>query len=219
MTWAMMISGIFSRGVKDNEICSIDCDDPYMREGIEMCQGDQSVSVNEYNEACEPKYSWWLLSFIISVFTFPYSTLLKFLVSCGFGARTLRLKQNICLRTCFCGLKTLGSWILVIFICLSIIWLVAGIFFFDGARAAASWLVGIAESWVYWFFVWSFFFLYKYRKDKKQFEEEIGDFKSVDELPSKIVKHSIIKTIKVQQDGEIYAGNHEIKIEREQHQQ
>ncbi|CAM9874907.1 unnamed protein product [Pylaiella littoralis] len=172
LCWAFFITCVFEQQTnKDNQqICDGECEHTYI-DGTtleEMCASSNvSVSLEDYNSACDGVMPWFVLSFTIAACTVPYSTILKILATCG----CVQALPN-CVKNCF---ELLGAMVLGIFGCLSLVWLGVGITIsltLDGGMFMVVYLLGVAKSWMYWPLIAGVVFLCKYRKEKRRFEEQ-----------------------------------------------
>jgi len=86
-----------------------------------------------------------------------------------------------------------GTLVLYFMSIVSIILIAFGIFFFvqEGADSLGSWIIGVMESWVTWFFMWSPLFFWRYRADKQAFSDSFPGIKSVDQILTKEEREAI----------------------------
>ncbi|CAM9562723.1 unnamed protein product, partial [Hapterophycus canaliculatus] len=178
LCWAFFITVVFEMtNSEEVAICSPGCNNVYTgrvpgeESEAEVCGPDSGanedqISLEEYEYNCDNILPWWVLSFFIAAVTVPYSTILKFLATCG-CAQSL----PSCLRSC---VECLGALVLRLFGVLSVLWLVLGIVYsleLDGGMFMLTYLTGVVKSWMYWPLIAGAVFTYKYKKQRAAFSE------------------------------------------------
>jgi len=119
-----------------------------------------------------------IVSIIVACITVPYNTVLVMFAKCGRCNARFEVKYPLCSKFLF----TLGYILLLIFSVFTIAYIIGGIILFviAGGQAAASWIIGILESWVNWFIIWTpLGFFWNYKKHRNSFQEKYPGLQNI----------------------------------------